>query len=88
MLEDDAAFRPGPVDGGIVDQNPPADGCNSPAAMFIAVDLPQPDGPTTVMNSPSAMSSVRWSSASEPSPKRADTSWNEIFGVMHAPARP
>jgi hypothetical protein len=30
---------------------------SSPASMRSSVDLPQPDGPTSTMNSPSAMSS-------------------------------
>ena len=32
---------------------------SSPAIMRSAVDLPQPDGPTSTMNSPSAMSMSR-----------------------------
>ena len=30
-------------------------GCSMPAIMFIVVDLPQPEGPSRAMNSPSAM---------------------------------
>ena len=32
---------------------------SSPAIMFNAVDLPQPDGPTRIMNSPSRISRLR-----------------------------
>ena len=32
---------------------------SSPAIMRSAVDFPQPEGPTKIMNSPSAMSSVK-----------------------------
>ena len=41
----------------------------SPPTMFISVDLPQPDGPMTDMNSPCLMSSEIGSSApTEPPP--------------------
>ena len=41
----------------------PRVGGSSPVTSFIRVDLPQPDGPTTAMNSPLAMESVASSSA-------------------------
>src|ERR1700760_3433142 len=34
----------------------PAVGVSSPAIMFSSVDLPQPDGPTRIRNSPASMS--------------------------------
>ncbi len=36
----------------------PPDSCISPAMQFSAVDLPQPDGPSSAMNSPRLMVSV------------------------------
>src|SRR3979409_155128 len=39
---------------------------SSPASIRSAVVLPEPDGPTRTMNSPSAMSSVRSRTASTP----------------------
>src|ERR1700716_1471878 len=41
-----------------------------PAIMFSVVDFPQPDGPTRMTNSPSAMSMLNLSTASAPSGKR------------------
>src|ERR1700735_2602231 len=41
-----------------------------PATIRSAVDFPQPDGPTRIMNSPSAMSRLRSLTASKPSPYR------------------
>src|SRR6266568_3728952 len=43
---------------------------SSPAIMLSVVDLPQPDGPTRITNSPSAMSRLTSSTASAPSGKR------------------
>src|SRR5215471_4437989 len=43
---------------------------SSPAIMLRAVDLPQPDGPTRMTNSPSAMSRLMSFTASVPSGKR------------------
>src|SRR5215210_5997913 len=40
---------------------------SSPAIIRSAVDLPQPDGPTRIMNSPSAISRFRSLTASKPS---------------------
>src|SRR5689334_316666 len=37
----------------------PAVGCNSPASRFSAVDLPHPEGPRNVTNSPPRTSSVK-----------------------------
>ena len=44
----------------------PAWGNCSPVTSFIKVDLPQPDGPTTAANSPSAMERVSLSTAMTP----------------------
>ena len=50
---------------------------SSPAIMFSAVDFPQPDGPTRIMNSPSAISRLSSFTASKPSgyflPTRSST---------------
>ncbi len=55
--------------------------------MPMAVDLPQPDGPTTVTNSPSATSRLNRSSAVKREPsgaaKSRDTASKEIFGLPH-----
>src|SRR5687768_18465154 len=48
----------------------PAEMSSRPAIMFSAVDLPQPEGPTRIMNSPSAMSRFRSLTASKPSGSR------------------
>jgi hypothetical protein len=40
---------------------------SSPAIMLSAVDFPQPDGPTRMMNSPSAISMLMSSAATVPS---------------------
>ena len=44
----------------------PAWGNCSPVTSFIKVDLPQPDGPTTAANSPSAIDRVSLSTAMTP----------------------
>src|SRR5688572_15762725 len=44
-----------------------------PAIILSAVDLPQPEGPTRIMNSPSAISRFRSLTASKPSSKRFET---------------
>ena len=53
--------------------------------MAMAVDLPQPDGPTTVTNSPSAMASEKRSSAVKRDPsgaaKSRDTASKAILGA-------
>ena len=45
----------------------PSEMSSSPATMRSAVVLPQPDGPTSTMNSPSSMSSSIWFTARVPS---------------------
>src|SRR5690348_14715762 len=52
-----------------------------PAIMFSAVDLPQPDGPTNTMNSPSAMSRFRSLTASVPSEYRLVTCSSEMVDM-------
>ena len=71
----------------------PSVGWSSPARMLSNVLLPQPDGPTTVTNSLSAMSSETWSRAVNVSLPRAKvlvTPWTEILGEVFigAPAIP
>jgi len=54
---------------------------SSPATMRSSVDLPQPDGPTTTMNSPSATSrSTPWITSS--SPKRFFTPRIRISPIL------
>src|ERR1700759_70675 len=60
-------------------------GVSSPAIMFMTVDLPQPDGPTTQMNSPVSMARVTPVTASVRLPVRGATnslatSCNRSFG--------
>src|SRR5215207_2745860 len=45
----------------------PSEMSSSPAIIRSAVDLPQPDGPTRIMNSPSSMSRFMSLTASKPS---------------------
>src|ERR1700749_2983541 len=53
-----------------------------PAIMFSAVDLPQPDGPTNTMNSPSAMFRFRSLTASVPSGYRLVTCSSEMVDMV------
>src|SRR5215468_2166806 len=55
-----------------------------PAIMFSVVDLPQPDGPTRMTNSPSAMSRLILSTASAPSGKRLVT-WSRTMSATVSP---
>src|SRR6187399_3442482 len=48
-------------------RNSPVEMSSRPATMFNVVDLPQPDGPTRMMNSPSAISMSTSDTASAPS---------------------
>ena len=45
----------GPSIGVPLSSASPPERCSSPARIFSSVDLPQPDGPTIDMNSPSPM---------------------------------
>src|SRR4051794_56740 len=58
---------------------------SSPAIMFSVVDFPHPDGPTRMMNSPSAMSRLMWSTASAPSGYRLVTSLSSISATVDLP---
>src|SRR6266567_3720131 len=55
-----------------------------PAIMFSVVDFPQPDGPTRMTNSPSAMSRLILSTASAPSGKRLVT-WSRTMSATVSP---
>src|SRR5689334_3540289 len=48
----------------------PSEMSSRPAIMFSTVDFPEPDGPTRMTNSPSAMSRLKSSTARKPSGKR------------------
>ena len=54
---------------------------SSPATIRRAVDLPEPDGPTSTMNSPSSISSVSEFTAMVPSVNRFVTFSNEMFAI-------
>src|SRR3954449_8076740 len=53
-----------------------------PATMRSAVDLPHPEGPTRIMNSPSSMSRSNCLTASNPSSKRLVTLSNVISAIV------
>ena len=64
----------------------PALSVSSPARMRSVVDLPQPDGPTSTVNSPSG--SVRFSGGRTlVEPNAFSTSSNTISGIQSAPPR-
>src|SRR3954447_12297213 len=63
----------------------PEDASSSPATIRSAVDLPEPDGPTRIVNSPSAISRSRPSTARVPSSKTFETSANAIDATTHLP---
>ena len=48
----------GPVTFAPFTRTSPPDGGSRPVTSFMMVDLPQPDGPTTAMNSPFSMPNV------------------------------
>src|SRR5215217_1466649 len=54
---------------------------SSPAIMFKHVDLPEPEGPTRMTNSPSAMSRLTSSTAMVPSVKSLVT-WSKTMPAM------
>ena len=54
---------------------------SSPATIRSAVDFPQPDGPTRIMNSPSPISRFMSLTASKPSGYRFHTFWNVISAI-------
>src|SRR3954463_11097286 len=59
---------------------------SSPAIIRSAVDLPQPDGPTRIMNSPSWMSRLMPFTASKPSGERLVT-WSRGISATGASLR-
>src|SRR5918999_2879892 len=59
-----------------------------PAIMLRSVDLPQPDGPTRMKNSPSAMVKSASFTATVPSAKRLVTLWSAISAIASALYRP
>src|ERR1700742_4664451 len=63
----------------------PAEMSSSPAIMFSAVDLPQPDGPTRIMNSPSEISRLSSLTASKPSGYRLTTLSRTISAIVSSP---
>src|SRR5918994_2790151 len=54
---------------------------SSPAIIRSAVDFPQPEGPTRIMNSPSAISRSMSLTASKPSPNRFQTPFMTISAI-------
>src|ERR671918_84428 len=64
----------------------PSEMSSSPAIIRSAVDFPQPDGPTRIMNSPSPISRFMSLTASKPSGYRFHTFWNVISAIpRHSP---
>src|SRR5215217_3601140 len=61
----------------------PSEISSRPAIMRSAVDLPQPDGPTRIMNSPSPMSRLTCFTASVPSGYRLVTSCSWMSAMSH-----
>src|SRR6267143_2782343 len=81
-------FRPGSRTGSSSTRTSPRSGCSKPARTPRSVDLPQPDGPMTATNSPSATEKLR-SSSTDTSPWRVwnvlETDRTSILGLI-APA--
>src|SRR5690349_14992238 len=63
----------------------PEDASSSPATIRRAVDLPLPDGPTRIVNSPSETDRSNPSTARVPSGKTFETSSNAIDAIAHPP---
>src|SRR3954470_20040085 len=63
----------------------PDDASSSPASIRSAVDFPEPDGPTRIVNSPSATDRSSPSTARVPSGKTLETSSNAIDATSHLP---
>ena len=78
-----AAWRPGTRSRGSVRSTVtvPASGASSPEAIRSSVDLPQPDGPTTVTNSPGATSNDVGARARVPSGNVLATPSNTSVGA-------
>src|SRR3954468_4142509 len=64
----------------------PPDASSSPATIRSAVDLPEPDGPTRIVNSPSAISRSSPSTARVPSGKTLETP-SKVIWAISAPSR-
>src|SRR4028119_335360 len=64
----------------------PSLGVSKPASIRMSVVLPQPEGPSRQKNSPSKMSSVRWSTATA-SPNRFVTFSKRICGLASGSAQ-
>ncbi len=80
-----ARSAPGPATGWPLASTSPEVWYSSPPMMRSSVDLPQPEAPTKVTNSLSAMSrltSFRASTRWLPSPNTLPTCWMEIFGML------
>src|SRR5437588_6675185 len=58
---------------------------SSPAIMLSVVDFPQPEGPTRMMNSPSAMSTFTSDTASAPSGYRLLTLSSTMSATVKSP---
>src|SRR3954451_20375527 len=63
----------------------PDEASSSPATIRSAVDFPEPEGPTRIVNSPSSISRSRPSTARVPSSKTFETSSNAIDATAHLP---
>src|SRR3954451_9099619 len=63
----------------------PPDASSSPATIRSAVDLPEPDGPTSTVNPPSSTVRSSPSTARVPSSKTFETSSNAIEATAHLP---
>src|SRR5918997_5113620 len=62
----------------------PSEMSSRPAIIRSAVDFPQPDGPTRIMNSPSPISRSMFFTASNPSGYRFQT-WFSVISAMTSP---
>src|SRR5690242_589333 len=63
----------------------PSEMSSRPAIMLSVVDLPQPEGPTRITNSPSAMVRLTSSTARAPSGNRLVT-WSRTISAMGCPS--
>src|SRR6478752_4785563 len=63
----------------------PPEASSSPATIRSAVDLPEPDGPTSTVNPPSSIERSSPSTAFVPSSKTFETSSNAIDATAHLP---
>src|ERR1700712_3732498 len=59
---------------------------SSPTIIRSSVDLPQPDGPTRIMNSPSAMSKLTSFTAGKPSPYCLTMCFISISAISSSPS--